>query len=259
MSRVRPLLARLSFVLLLAILAGCGASTLPVVRSESERLEAARRSMAQRQWAVAADLLKTFIANNPGGASVDEAVFRLGETYLGLKDWAAATVEFERLLRDYPESDSAASAAMRLGDAWFGQSRPADFDQEFTQKALDQWMSYRRDYPGHWLNAEADRKIEHARRRLAGKLLDTAKLYLKQDLRSPARVYFERVAREYGDLDLLADALFGLVEIEIEEGHKAAAITHLRRIEERFAGQPAAARAARMRAQLERELAHNER
>jgi outer membrane assembly lipoprotein YfiO len=232
---------------------------LPTVRSESERLGVARQMMERRQWTLAADLLKTYVANNPGGASVDEAVYRLGECYLALKDWPAATVEFERLLRDYPESDSSGSAAMRLGDALFGQARPADFDQDFTQKALDQWRGYLRDYPGHWLNAEAERKVDQARHRLAGKLLDTAHLYVKLGLKSPARIYFQRVVDDYEDLDVAADALFGLAEIESAEGHKDAAIQNLHRIEERFPGQPSAGGAARLRAQLERELAHNER
>lgn len=252
MSPVRPTLLRFTSWILIALISGCGASTMPSVHTESERLDVARQLMERHQWTAAADLLKTYVANNPGGASVDEAIYRLGESDLALKDWTAASVEFERLLRDYPESDSSSSASMRLGDALFGQARPADFDQDFTEKALQQWQSYLRDHPGHWLNAEAERKVALARERLARKLLATARLYQKLALDEPARLYYQRVVGEFGDLDVVADAWINLAELDSKLGKREEALESLRKVEERFAGKPIAAHAARERARLER-------
>ena len=71
--RVRPtLVALLLASLCAAVLSGCGASTIPAVHSEAERLAVARRLMAKGQWTVAIDLLKTYIENNSGSAEVDE-------------------------------------------------------------------------------------------------------------------------------------------------------------------------------------------
>jgi outer membrane protein assembly factor BamD len=249
---VRPFsIAILLVALGAAVLCGCGASTIPAVHSEAERLAVARRLMVRGQWTVAVDLLKTYIENNAGSADVDEAIYLLGQCYLRTKDWTSASIEFERLLRDYPESDSSGSASFRLGEAIFGQARPPDFDQEYTFKALTQWQGYLRSYPGHWLNGEAERKVALARRRLATKLLNTGRLYFKLKLHDPARVYFERVAREYSDLDVVGDAWLGLALIEATTGKKAQAIQRLRDIEERFPGQAIAARAAHERARLE--------
>ena len=234
------------------LLAGCAGTLVPPTHSEAERFQVARDLMAKRQWAVANDMLKSYVANHPGGSDVDAAIYALGECELHLKDWAAAQVDFERLLRDYPESDSSGSAAVRLGDALYGQTRPTDFDQEFTQKALAQWQSYLRDYPGHWANADAEHKVATARRRLAGKLLDTARLYLKLGLKEPARTYFEQVERDYGDLDVVAEAWIGLARVEALEGKKDRAVERLNQVEARFAGQPIAREAARDRTRLER-------
>ena len=118
---------------------GCAAGTLPPVASEGQRLEQARRAMSKREYSFAIELLKSYIDHNAGSRDVDEAIYRLGMCYLGTREWPSAEVEFERLLRDYPESDSSGSAAFRLGEALIGQSRPRDFDQEFTAKALEQW------------------------------------------------------------------------------------------------------------------------
>ena len=231
---------------------GCGASTIPSIHSEAERLALARRYMAKGQWTSAIELLKTYIANNAGSADVDEAIYLLGESYLHVKEWTSASVELERLLRDYPESDSSASAAYRLGEAYYGQSRPPDFDQDFTTKALTQWQSYLRQNPGHWLNAEAEQKVAMARRRLATKLLNTARLYLKLKLSDPARLYFERVAVEYGDTGLEADAWLGMALSDAMAGRRADAIERLKQLEAEYSGRPIADRAARERARLER-------
>lgn len=233
-------------------LAGCGASTLPAVHSEPERLELSRRLLAERKYASAAELLKTYINTNQGSANVDAAIYLLGQAYLGSKDWALATGEFERLIRDYPESDSTPSAAFRLGEAYWGQARPADFDQEFTHKALDQWERYQRDYAGHWLNDEARRAIDRARSRLASKLLATGDLYLRLRQPGPARAYFQKIIDEYGDSTLLPDARVGVALADAMQGKRAEAIAQLHEIEREFHGRPAAERAARERSRLER-------
>jgi len=246
------LLRRLAAPLLALALAGCAASVLPAVHSETERLELARRLVRKRDWTNAIELLKTYIDRNSGSAQVDEAVYLLGECYLGSKDYANAAVEFERLQRDYPESDSSAAAAFRLGEALFGQSRPPDFDQEYTTRALEQWERYRRGYPGHWLQAEADRRIATCRARLASKLVHTGLLYLKLRQIEPARVYFRRVEQDYADTPVVGDALIGLARCDALEGRRAEAIALLKDLETRFSGQPLGTRAARERARVER-------
>jgi len=225
---------------------------MPAVHSDAERLELARRLARERDWVNALALLKPYIDRNAGSASVDEAIYLLGECYLYTKDYPNAAVEFERLERDYPESDSSGAAAFRLGEALFGQSRPPDFDQEFTAKALEQWQRYRRDYPGHWLEAEADRRIATCRARLASKLLSTAELYLKLRQIEPARVYFRRVEEEYADTPLVGDAMIGGARCDALQGRTAEAIAYLKELETRFAGQPLGARAAQERARIER-------
>lgn len=224
---------------------------IPEIHSESERLAVARRLAAGQQCSAAIELLKTYVANNAGSADVDVALYQLGVCYLDTREWALAGTQFERVLREYPESDSAAAAAFRLGDALFGQTRPVDFDQEYTVKALDQWQRYLSAYPGDRYGDLAVRRIAAARTRLATKLLDNGRLYMKLKLYAPARVYFQRVIDEYSDTPVAGDAWLGLAEAEAGQGHRSEAIDRLREVESRFAGRPAAARAARLRESLE--------
>ncbi len=245
----------LAVLLLLALaglgLAGCGASVLPAVTSDVERVTLAKRLRDEHKYATAATLLRSYIDLNAGSRDIDEAIYLLGECELGMKDWVAAAASFERVQRDYPESDSAGSASFRLGEALYGQARPPDFDQDFTLRAIEQWRNYLRSYPGHWRNAEAESKIVHARTQIASKLIDTGRLYLKLKLYEPARVYFQRVETDYSDTPLVGEALIGLSICEAHQGKKTEAIDRLRQLESQFAGQPLAARAARERARLE--------
>jgi len=243
---------------LAGLLAGCGASTIPSVHSEGERLEKGRRALERREYNVAIELLKSYVANNAGGADVDQAIELLGEANLGIKEWAEAQGQFERVLRDYPESDSAAAASYRLGQALWGQSRGPAFDQEYTEKALAQWESYLRSYPGHWQNAAAETRVQLARERLADKLARAGRLYLKLGRTGPARVYFQRVLRDYAATAVAADAELGLALTDAREGKRNEAMAALREIQSRFAGRSVAERAARELAVLERQAAKHQ-
>jgi len=233
-------------------LAGCGAGVLPPIRSEEERLAVARQLLDRGEYVAATELLRTYVANNAGGADVDQAIYLLGHAHLKTKDWVAAAGEFERLLRDYPESDSSAAARFGLAESQFAQSRPPDFDQEYTHRALDEWRRYLEAFPGHWQNDAARERILACRTRLADKLVRTGALYLKLSLPKPARVYFERVTTEYQDTVWVAEAEMGLAMCEAREGRRPEAIARLASIEARYPGQPIANRAARERKRLER-------
>lgn len=238
-------------LLLGLVAAGCGAGVLPPIHSEQERLTVARRLIDRGEYVVASELLRTYVANNAGSADVDEALYLLGYAQLRNKDWATAATEFERLLRDYPESDSSAAARFGLAESQLAQSRPPDFDQEFTHRALAEWQRYLEDFPGHWQNEAARERILACRTRLADKLVRTGTLYLQLSLPRPARVYFEKVASEYADTAFVSEAELGLALCDAKEGRHPAAIARLESIEARYPGQPIANRAARERKRLE--------
>lgn len=247
-----PRLLRAAALLLVLVVAGCGAHTMPEVFSDSERLRLATELAGKRRYLDAIELLKAYVASSGGSARVDEAVFLLGRCYLGAKEYPLAQGEFERVLRDYPESDSAGSASFLLGEALLGQSRPRDFDQAFTHRAIDQWDVYLRDYPEHWRHAEGERRRFEVRSELGAKLLDTADLYRRLRRWEPARVYYRRVLDEYAEVAASADAEIGLAVCDAAQGRRDEGITRLREIESRFPGRPVAERAARERRRLEK-------
>jgi len=244
---------------LVALAAGCAAgNNVRSVTSDADRFTLARAYRERGDCVRAIELLRIYVNSASGSADVDEAVYMLGDCYITTRDYASGEVELERLLREYPESDSAGSAAFRLGEAYWGQAKSADFDQEMTLKALAQWNSYVRQYPEHWENGAAQKRIAQARERLAQKAFKNGLLYLKLKLTEPARVYFQQVLAEYGDTPSAADAALGLALIDIKRMDYTTALTHLQRVESEYPGTPAAKRAAQERAKLERVMRDND-
>ena len=133
---VRPMRTVHRSTTLAAVLAGCGASIVPQIHNESDRLEVARRLYARHEYALVVEVLNNYATTGTGHADIDQAVYLLGLAYLNQKEFASAQGQFERIAHDYPESDSANAASYRLGEALFGQARDADFDQEFTLRAM---------------------------------------------------------------------------------------------------------------------------
>lgn len=248
MRRARALAAWATLVAIaagLGLFSGCGGSVLPQVHDEAGRLDLARRLYAKGDAGLAVEALAPFSTSGSGAANVDEAVYLLGLCHLKMKDYSAAQADFERMMRDYPESDSAPSAAFRQGEALWGQSRGPDFDQEFTLRALDQWMTFRRDHPDHWLASEATKRIAEARARLATKLYRTGDLYVKLKEFEAARGYFHDVLTEYSDTPLYGDAMIGWAISSARLGERDTAMALLRNMHDEYQGTELGTRAER--------------
>lgn len=241
------------------LLAGCGAAVVPSIHSDSNRVAIARGLYERREYALAVDVLSAYATTGTGNADIDQAVYLLGLSYLGQKEWASAQTQFERMARDYPESDSASSAAFQLGEALYGQSRPSDFDQEFTLKALQQYENYRRDFAGGAYAPRADRRIAELRTRLARKLWRNGDVYVKQKLYLPAKRYFADVIEQYADTPILGDAILSNAVADARLGKRDSALAVLRGLEQQFAGQPLGVKAQALRLKMEKWPAEGDR
>ena len=235
------------------LLAGCGASIMPQVHNEADRLVVARHMYDKGEYSIVVELLNSYTTTTgSGNADIDQAVYLLGNAYLRQKDFANAQAQFERIGRDYPESDSATAASYWLGEALFGQSRGPDFDQEFTLKSIAQWRRVMEDVPGSSWATLAEGRIAECRARLARKLWRSGDLYVKQNLYEPGLVYYRSVINDYSDTPVLGDALIGLAVADARLGRKDTALVVLRDLEKRFEGRELGLRAAQTRAKVER-------
>jgi outer membrane assembly lipoprotein YfiO len=247
---------RLGFALAVVLgltLVSCAATVIPPDDLIGEGpLGTAGALMKRGEYIRAADMLKTYIDRNAGSGQIDLAIYMLGRCYLGTREWAMAQLELERLGREYPESDSSAAGSYALAEAYLGQSRSPDFDQEFTLRALQQLERYLREFPGHWNNPDAEKKVAEVRQRLALKMLNTANLYLREREADAARVYFHRIVEEFDDTPALGEALIGQAVCDAMDGERDSALVQLKELEDKFKKTPLAARASAERHRVEK-------
>ncbi len=244
--------AALAGLVLAVLAAGCGASIVPQIRNDADRLTVARRLHDQGENAVVVEVLSAYTTTSGGSADIDQAVYLLGLAYLSQKDWVNAQTQFERVTRDYPESDSAVAAAYHLGEAMLGQSRGPDFDQEYTLKAMSQWQRIVADVPGTEWADRAQARVAECRAKLARKLWRNGDLYVKQNLYEPALIYFRSIITDYSDTPVLGDALIGLAVADARLGRKDTALVILGDLQKRFEGHELGLRASEMRAKVEK-------
>ncbi len=254
--RIRTALAA---VFAAGTLAGCGAAVVPSIHSDASRVTIARGLYERREFTLAVDVLSQYATTGTGNADIDQAVYLLGLSYLGQKDWVNAQSQFERIGRDYPESDSASAAAFQLGEALYGQSRPSDFDQEFTLKALQQYENYLRDFAGASYAARADHRVAELRTRLARKLWRNGDVYVKQRLYLPAKRYFADIIEQYADTPVLGDAILSNAIADAKLGKRDSALAVLRGLEQQFPGQPLGVKAQALRLKMEKWPAEGDR
>lgn len=236
--------AALAAILLAALTAGCGATVVPQIHSDGDRLTVARKLHGAGQDAAVVEMLSAYVTTGTGSADIDQAVNLLGIAYLGTKEYASAQAQFERMARDFPESDSSAAAAYHLGAALFGQSRGPDFDQEYTLKAMSQWQDLVRDRGDDPYAGIARTRIAECRARLAHKLWRNGDVYLKTHLYEPAKIYFRSVLNEYADTPEYGNALIGNAVADARLGRKDTAIVVLESLVRDYEGRPLGLKAA---------------
>jgi len=164
-----------------------------------EEFAEAKKECEEGNYYDAVQELTAFIDKHPGSVLVDQAIYFLGQAYMGQKDWILAATELERLVRDFPDSRYACDAEFDLGYCYWRDAKPAVYDQEQTMDAVEQLHRYRGRCPDHPRAATADSLLGLARDRLAEKRFRTAELYKRLGQSESGIIYCNLVVEEYGD------------------------------------------------------------
>ena len=91
--------------------------------------------------------LADFSSQYPNSAYRDDAYYRMGESYVKLKDAAKAIANFETIIKEFPKSAYLADAKMKIGLVQFNEGQTAD--------AVKTFQNIVRDYPATSIAREA--------------------------------------------------------------------------------------------------------
>ena len=140
---------------------------------------------------------------------VDDAIYLLGMCHQKTGEHLLARDEFDRLLRDFPQSAHREEAEFERAMGWLEDSHSPALDSEPTQRALDNFHSYLKNYPDGTHKAEAEKYVRFCLDRLANKAYLNGNTYLALKQPAAARVYFEKSLQILADSQVEPEVYFG--------------------------------------------------
>lgn len=198
-------------IALAAGLAGCS-GTSGVVREKSaqEWYDEGTRLAEKKKYDEA---LESFKGAGRGyrGADLDADIqIALADTYFTKEEYPAAVEAYNEFLRLHPHNARADYAQYRVGLSWQKQLRSADRSQEFARKAAGAYETLLRGYPRSPLLADGRAGLAAVRLRLAEHEVYVADFYRRTEKYRAAAGRYETVLKEYADLGLTEEVLYGL-------------------------------------------------
>ncbi len=181
------------------ILAACASSPDPPSIEGKETVAWARSMLDRGKNNVAADELEKLVLNFPDKDFSDEAQFLLGKAHIAMKEYILAENAFRMLLNSYPGSRYRDDAEFGIAICYVRQAPKYQLDQTATLSGVRTLEMFIEDHPGSALISDALGELRECKDRLARKILDAGKFYLKRGRANSARVYFDRVREEHPD------------------------------------------------------------
>lgn len=136
----------------------------------------------------------------------DDAQFYLAESYFLNKEYVLAIAEYDRLIRRMGFSEFVQKARWRICQCYVEQSPKFYHEQHSTDNALSKLQEFLDDYPNSEFAEEAMETIGELRNKLAKKLYETGRLYIKMEEYESAIIAYEDLLSKYYDTDFVSDS-----------------------------------------------------
>lgn len=157
----------------------------------------------------------------------DDAQFFLGEAYFLNKEYILAIAEYDRLIRRMGFSEYVQKARWRICQCYVEQSPKYYHEQSSTERALSKLQEFLDDYPNTEFHEEALTTITNMRNKLATKLYESGRLYVKMEEYASAIITYEDLLANYYDTELVDDAHLQIVKCHALAGEIEKAVDYL--------------------------------
>lgn len=206
---------------------GCSGSRARLSGTAESHYADGEALFAKEKWGNAAEEFNWVVLNNPAHDLAAEAQYYYAECLYQQRLYVEAQLEFERLLRRWALSDRLVQTRYRIVQCLVAQSPKYYYQQTATEDALDELQAFIDEFPDSAQRPEAEKLILDLRSKLARKLYESGRQYLKWRVGTSARLYFEQVLESYYDTQYADPALTGIVISYILEEDLEGAETYL--------------------------------
>lgn len=136
------------------------------------------------------------------------AQLKIAESYLAEGEPDLAIEEYRRFIDLYPDNQYAAYAQYQIAMAYFNQIESPDRGSGEAQKALNEFLKLKRDYPRNPYRETIDMRIERCRNILAEAEFMVGQFYYKKESYNSAIRRFEGILKNYPDYKNIEEVYF---------------------------------------------------
>ena len=217
------------FMVSLSVL-GCAAGIPSIPNSPNAIIAKADDHYQRGKYFQSQELYKAFLQRHPGHERSDYAQFMLAESYFSNDEFGLAAVEYRLLIGNYGYSDYVDDGYFKEALSFYEQSPKAVLDQSKCYDALSRLRTFEQVFPTSSLLPEALKYIGIIKRKLANKEFENAMFYYRQKRYKSARIYLDKIIRDYDDNEFWVRALFYKAKILQSNGDKEEALRLYERV-----------------------------
>jgi len=147
----------------------------------------------------AIEIFTAIIKNMPYSDYADNAQFMIGQSYKKIQQYNEAVEAFQNLVQEYPTSELLESAHYEIAQCLYLATHKADYDQEATDEAIEEFARYSQQSNDKEFQEEASETIRLLREKKAKSAFTSAQFYKKSKKYRSAQIYYQDILNEYGD------------------------------------------------------------
>lgn len=169
----------ISIITLVFVLISCSSyQKLLKSGTDEERLTAAKSFFLEKKYEKASTLFENLVAANAfSGKKMEEIMYLLAESYMGMKSYLDASDGYADYIKAYPRGEFARDAKFKIAYCYYLESPDVRLEQSSTIHAINAFTEYIQIYPDGEHVQEAYNHIETLQNKLAYKGYLEAKLY----------------------------------------------------------------------------------
>lgn len=214
-------------ILFTALIVSSCSSTKPGAEEIQSQFDRAKQFLEKKRYLRAQEEFNNVAIRSLHTELGDDAQFYLAESYFLNEEYVLAIAEYDRLIRRMGFSEFVQKARWRVCQCYVEQSPKYFHEQSSTERALSKLQEFLDDYPNSEFNEEALNTISEMRNKLATKLYESGRLYIKMQEYESAIITYKDLLTKFYDTEIVDDARLQIIKCHTLTGDIEKAVDYL--------------------------------
>jgi outer membrane protein assembly factor BamD len=221
-----------------ALLSGCGSKEAEKFVSAEERFALGMKYFNDEDYLEAIDEFKVVSLQHQGSKVAESAQFYMAESRFNREEYILAAFEYDILLNMMHSSVFVPLARFKRATCYYELSPKSYLDQNYTQKAIDEYQEFLEYHSADTLAPVAEKRIIELNTKMAKKDFENGMTYMHMYYYKAATYYFDQVLEKYHDTEYAEQALFRKAEALLNRNKFADARESVDKFLAKYPGSP---------------------